>query len=172
MIHRNGSQFILQTQQQFDRTPEELFPFFADAANLSRITPPWVNFEILTSPPIDMHQGTLIDYRIRLFRVPMRWRTKITHWQPPYQFVDTQISGPYHDWIHEHIFERNEQGTLMHDRVTFRSRGPGIVVAPLHALFVNRNVSRIFRYRQQILRDLFPAQRDDTAGAAQVAASC
>ena len=59
------------------RSPAELFPFFADATNLDAITPPWLHFNILTLPPVVMREGALIDYRLRVRGIPLRWRTRI-----------------------------------------------------------------------------------------------
>lgn len=88
------------------------FRIFADAANLDAITPPWLNFHIVTPPPILMREGTLIDYRLCARGVPLRWRTRINVWQPSHRFVDEQITGPYQQWIHEHTFEARGGGTL------------------------------------------------------------
>ena len=98
-------------------SPAEIFPFFADAKNLGTVTPPWLHFEILTLGHIEMRVGTLIDYRIRIHGIPVRWQTKITVWEPPYRFVDEQIKGPYRRWVHEHRFEKSGEGTLCSDRV-------------------------------------------------------
>ena len=131
--------------------PEELFPFFADAANLNVITPPWLHFDILTAGPLEMRAGTLIDYRLRVRGIPLRWRTRINDWEPPYRFVDEQIRGPYRRWIHEHRFEPRDGGTHVGDRVQYS--------VPLdwaaHALFVRPDVERIFQFRSQALQKLF-----------------
>ncbi len=135
---------LIEFRQELDGAPEDVFPFFADASNLERITPPWLNFKVLTPTPIAMHPGTLIDYRLRWRVVPVRWRTLISTWDPPHRFVDEQIRGPYRIWHHEHIFDRQGSRTVMRDRVHF--------LAPLarlsHPLVVRRDIERIFAYRR------------------------
>lgn len=129
----------------------EVFPFFADAGNLEQITPPWLNFEILTPRPIPMRPGTLIDYRIRLRGLPLKWRTEISVWEPPVRFVDRQLRGPYRQWIHEHIFEERDGGTLCIDKVNYAVLGGALI----ERLFVRRDVKRIFEHRTVALRNHF-----------------
>ena len=136
--------------------PAALFPFFADAFNLEEITPPHLRFQVLTPPPIQMEVGTIIDYRLRLRGIPIRWRTRITAWEPPVRFVDEQIQGPYRVWIHEHRFEASGGGTRMVDRVDYGVPGGTLgdwLVLPL----VRREVEAIFRYRRERLAERFGA---------------
>lgn len=134
--------------------PEELFPFFADAGNLDAITPKWLNFGIVTPRPIEMREGALIDYKLRVRGMPLRWRTLIREWNPPHSFVDEQIRGPYRQWIHRHTFEPQNGGTLARDIVHYAV--PFDFIA--HPLFVRRDIERIFAYRQQALRKRFGAK--------------
>jgi ligand-binding SRPBCC domain-containing protein len=136
------------------RPRTEVFPFFADAANLEAITPPWLNFSILTSRPISMKPGALIDYQIRLRGLSLRWRTEISVWEPPFRFVDRQLKGPYRQWIHEHLFEEKDGGTLCIDRVDYAVPGGALI----NRLFVRRDVERIFAYRTGQLERMFPAR--------------
>lgn len=131
--------------------PKELFPFFANATNLNAITPPWLHFKTVTPEPIVMRVGTLIDYRLRLRGVPLRWRTLISAWEPPHRFVDQQIIGPYQKWIHEHTFEPRDGGTLAKDHVSYAVPFDFLV----HTWFVRPDVERIFAYRSRVLQHRF-----------------
>ncbi len=144
-------EFTLHTEVWLPRPRDEVFAFFADAQNLDALTPPWVKFAMLTPGLIEMHAGTLIDYRLRVHGIPIRWRTEISEWQPPHHFVDRQLRGPYTLWHHTHTFEERNGGTLCVDRVRYRPRGGTLV----QWLFVRRDVERIFQYRQQRLKVLF-----------------
>lgn len=129
----------------------EIFPFFAEARNLETITPPWLRFEVLTPAPIVMRTGALIDYRIRVHGLPIRWRTEIAAWDPPHRFIDVQSSGPYKLWHHTHSFEERGGSTLCRDEVRYSPRGGAL----MDWLFVRRDVERIFAFRREKLRELF-----------------
>jgi len=134
-------------------TVEDTFAFFADPANLERLTPPWLRFTISSARPLPVRHGTLIDYRIALRAVPMRWRSRIDVWQPGVCFVDRQILGPYLWWRHEHRFERVPAGTLVVDHVEYLPR-----LRVLSRRLVERDLARIFDYRGRALQDVFAAR--------------
>ena len=149
----NDGNMILKTQQHFSASAESVFAFFADAGNLEAITPPWLHFHIQTPLPIEMRNGTLIDYRLRLHWIPIHWRTVISEWRPPIRFVDSQLRGPYRLWRHTHTFEATADGTLMKDTVEYSVPGGRLV----NRLFVEPDLKRIFLHRQQCLAEYFSA---------------
>lgn len=145
----------LATVTRLQHPVEQVFSFFADAGNLARITPPELGFRILTPTPVPMAEGTLIDYRLRLFGVPFGWRTRICGWDPPRAFADEQLRGPYALWHHTHAFEAAPAGgTVMTDRVRFRLP-LGLLGAPALPL-VRLQLRRIFAYRARAIRELLP----------------
>lgn len=140
---------VLSREQLLPGSPEQVFPFFADARNLERITPPFLGFRVLTPEPIQMHPGTLIAYKLTLHGARVRWLTRIAVWEPPERFVDVQVSGPYSVWHHTHTFEPAGPDTLMRDVVRY-----GLPLGPLgeiaHSLFVRRDVEGIFDHRRAV----------------------
>jgi ligand-binding SRPBCC domain-containing protein len=159
-FHREGGTvWSLVARQRVPVVRRDLFPFFADARNLARITPPELGFHILTPMPIAMGVGTLIDYEIRLWGVGMRWRTEITNWTPPVEFVDTQVRGPYAEWVHRHRFiEMPDASTLVEDAVRFQLPlgRAGAIAGPI----VRRQLRRIFEYRRAVIARLAVAGPD------------
>ena len=142
---------------------EDVFEFFSGASNLEAITPSFLRFRILTPPHIEMRTGARIDYALSLFRIPIRWRTYISDWQPGVRFVDEQESGPFALWRHVHEFESRGDSTLVTDRVDYAEPlGPLGVVA--HALLVRKTLDRIFDFRQEAIERLLEASQAESSG--------
>lgn len=146
-------EYVLEREVRVATTTKEVFLFFAAAENLERITPPELGFRIRSPLPIAMRPGALIDYTVKLYGIPMTWRTEITQWDPPRSFEDTQISGPYAKWVHTHRFIEDSGGTIIQDRVVYGLPFGflGRIVHPLIA----RQLNRIFAYRESAMNELF-----------------
>jgi len=150
-ITRCGRHYRLVSRARVHASIEDVFAFFSDASNLDTLTPPFLRFQILTPAPIAMKVGTLIDYRLRLRGLPIRWQSEITAWEPPYRFVDEQRRGPYRLWVHEHCFEEHDGETDIVDRVEYAVPGGRL----MHKLFIGRDLKGIFEYRGRTLIERF-----------------
>jgi ligand-binding SRPBCC domain-containing protein len=153
MIRSHSGGRILETVQMIDRPRSEVFAFFANPANLEAITPVWLRFRIVGQTTAEIVEGTELTYRLRIRGFPLTWRSVIAEWRPEERFVDVQLQGPYAEWHHTHSFEEIPGGTLIRDRVRYRLPlgGLGRVLA---GGLVDRDVERIFRFRQDRISDM------------------
>ncbi|HEV8211182.1 MAG TPA: SRPBCC family protein [Vicinamibacterales bacterium] len=139
----------LQDTLWVPRPRDEVFAFFANAANLEALTPPWLRFRIL-NPAVVIETGARIDYRLTLHGIPLRWQSEISRWDPPASFVDEQRKGPYRRWVHTHTFASEGGGTRVGDSVEFAMPFEWLV-----GRFVMRDVQKIFAFRRQALMQRF-----------------
>ena len=143
--------YTLERRQEILRSRSDVFEFFSDPFNLERITPRFLRFRILSSRPIVLNSGTILEYSLALFGVRFHWKTLIEQWLPEESFVDVQLSGPYKLWRHTHTFTKlGNDRTLMVDRVEYALPGDAFA-RPAHALFVSPILKRIFDYRGRMI---------------------
>lgn len=149
--------FALERTQVLPRPVDEVFAFFARAANLEAVTPGWLRFHVVEAPD-RLERGSTLRFRLRLFGVPVRWTTEIPECRPPRTFTDVQVSGPYPLWMHTHRFTPVGAGTEVYDHVRYRL--PGGPLAGAVDLVVARWLDDIFDYRRERLAELFAAESD------------
>jgi hypothetical protein len=141
---------VFFAEQYLPWRPEKVFPFFADAKNLERITPETLSFKIIGSPPATVGAGTEIQYSLKIHGVPASWKTLIKEWNPPKSFVDVQLNGPYTLWHHSHEFLPLSDGTLMRDRIRYRVPF-GAIGGLIAGAFVKNDVRKIFDFRRKYI---------------------
>lgn len=147
--------YQLERKQWVSHPIGEVFQFFSAAENLEQLTPPFLRFQITRTPP-RMVAGAEIEYKLRVHGLPIHWLTVIEQWDPPTMFVDSQAKGPYKLWHHTHRFRPENGGTWIEDHVRY-TLPFGFLGLVVHRLMVRRDVEAIFRYREQKIRQIFPA---------------
>ena len=146
--------FEINMKQCINKPLDVVFEFFSKPENLEMITPESLSFNILTPTPIKMEKGSLIDYTIRLFGIPIHWRTLISDYEPPFRFVDQQIKGPYTFWHHTHTFQQVDGGVEIIDKVKY-SLPMGWLGTLVHSIWVRKDLEKIFEHRKTVIQDYF-----------------
>lgn len=138
--------YVLECELVVPAPLAETFAVFADPYNLARITPPWLGFRII-SQGLTMRRGAEIDYLFRWLGIPMKWKTEITEYRPPFSFVDEARRSPYTIWRHTHTFRESDEGTVVADRVEY-ALPLGVLGRLAHRIAVGPQLLKIFSFRQ------------------------
>lgn len=146
--------YEINTTQFIDKPLETVFHFFSKPENLEQMTPKNLSFKILTPKPIKMEKGALIDYTIRIVVIPIHWRSYVSKYYPPYEFVDEQVKGPYAFWHHTHTFKEVDGGVEIKDRVKY-AIPMGILGRFIHAIYIKNDLKKIFTHRKIAIENVF-----------------
>ena len=145
---KTASGATLSEEIHLATTVEAAFAYLSDAANLATAMPAWLRLEVCTPLPITMDVGTVIEYRLRIYGVPVPWRSEFTIWEPPHRFAYEQRRGPFRRWMHEHVFQPDDDGGVcLRDAVDYSVPGGRII----DRLIVSGLLARLFRHRAGIL---------------------
>lgn len=145
----------LHSTQSLPISLDEAWEFFSAPQNLAKITPPEMGFIIHSGAERKMYAGQIIQYTVKpLAGIPMKWVTEISAVNEPHHFVDTQLSGPYVNWHHQHFFRAIKGGVEMEDIVHYRLP-LGFLGDIVHWMFVRKKVQQIFTYREKVLKERF-----------------
>lgn len=152
------SVYYFKTEQFLPIDIKTAWSFFSSAKNLAKITPPEMDFKILSKlDGEEIYEGMIIDYTVKpMLGIPLGWRTEITEVKKPFSFTDKQVKGPYSVWEHTHTYFEKEHGTLMHDQVKYQLP-LGVLGDFANALFVKKKIESIFAYRKVVLEKMFAA---------------
>ena len=146
--------YTLERKILIQKPLDEVFSFFHKPENLSRITPPSMAFQILSPSPVAMKKGALIDYRIRIVGIPLRWTSVISEYHPPKLFIDEQLRGPYAFWKHTHFFREAGGETEVRDQVIY-ALPLGALGRIARRLWVKRTLENLFDYREKQIQHIF-----------------
>ncbi len=149
----SGADEFFFSEQYLPYASEKIFPFFSEARNLERIIPRSMNFKVTKMSSNEIQRGTLITYRLKVRGIPIHWVTEISDWQPPQEFTDLQLKGPYSSWSHRHRFEAMSSGTLMTDVVRFRVP-LGVLGRWVAAIWIRRELQSIFQFRREVVAEI------------------
>lgn len=146
--------FNLYREQKIYSKLEDVFAFFEKVENLEKITPPWLQFKIISNRPYIVKENSEFEYTIKILGIRVKWKSIISEYNPPYKFVDTQIKGPYKKWVHSHIFKEFPNFILMIDSVEYELYG-GFLSPIINRFFVRKKLNDIFDYRKLKIQETF-----------------
>lgn len=142
-------------EQKINTDLDNLWKFISSPKNLSKITPSYMDFKILSKVPNEMYEGLIISYTVKpILGVKMNWVTEITHIKDRKYFVDEQRKGPYKMWHHEHILIETDNGIIMKDIISYIPPF-GVLGQILNVFFIKKQVEGIFKYRTEVLNKIF-----------------
>lgn len=150
---------VFQTKQFINKPISEVFSFFAEAKNLEKITPEFLNFRILKMNTPEIQKNSLIDYQLKLHGIPLKWKTLISEFIPNERFIDEQLKGPYTKWVHTHTFQEKDGGTLIKDHVVYKIP-LGIIGKTLLGNYIRNDITKIFNYRYNIIDKHFHGDKN------------
>lgn len=156
--------YQLKAEQFIPASIDEVWEFISSPANLKRITPGYMGFDITSGDlPDKMYPGMIISYRVSpVAGIKTTWVTEITHIEEGRYFIDEQRVGPYAMWHHEHHLEEVDEGVMMRDIVSYRPP-MGILGAVANRLFIRKKLEGIFEFRVRAIEEIFPVGSAESA---------
>jgi len=154
-IKSHSNIFTLKSEVTLPMSISTAWDFFSSPHNLSKVTPPEMNFLITSGPPKKAYAGQIISYKVNVLKYfRLNWVTEITQVEFEQYFIDEQRFGPYKMWHHEHLFEPVDANNCKMTDIVSYKLPYGLLGKLGHKLFVKKQLRTIFEYRTQQIKSL------------------
>jgi uncharacterized protein (TIGR01777 family) len=144
-----------------DAPAEALYAWHARPGALARLSPPWLDAEVLRHTGVD--EGDEAVIRLGLGPAKLRWVAEHYDHVPGVGFRDVQAEGPFAHWVHSHRFLPDGPArSILEDEIKY-----GLPLAPLSTAarpLVGRALARAFAYRHRVTKE--DVERHHAAGLA------
>ena len=153
--------YQLHKTQKIPATIDQVWDFISSPANLKKITPEYMGFNITSKILSEkMYPGMIISYKVSpVLGIKMTWVTEITQVKEKEYFVDEQRVGPYSMWHHEHKIEPIKGGVLMTDIVSYKPPF-GILGSIANTMLIKKQLKEIFDFRTVAMEKMFGKMED------------
>lgn len=159
-------EFVHRTRLQ--APSKEVYDWHLREGAFERLSPPWQQVELEdTGQGVSQGSIRVISTKVGPFR--SRWAMRHNDICPNQQFVDVMERGPFETWRHEHRFvSSGDSASYLEDRL--RIQLPfGKLGQMVAGHYLNRQLSRLFRYRHRItVEDLAAHTRAREVGALKI----
>ncbi|WP_303701091.1 SRPBCC family protein [Flexistipes sinusarabici] len=168
---------MLNTYQEdliVDYEAEKLFGYHERPGVLRRLTPPWVNAEVLREPE-NLQAGSCAVIRLKKFGIKLNREARHTKYNKNRFFKDVQIKGPFRFWQHSYYFKNiSASSSKLTDFVEYELPLSGLLDIAV-GRSVRKELERMFHYRHSVIKNdlsiidkyevpvkkfLFPAQAE------------
>jgi ligand-binding SRPBCC domain-containing protein len=147
--------YTLHKTQKLPITVDEAWAFLCNPANLSKLTPPKMNMNIISKEDRPIYAGQILQYSVTpLPGFKTKWVSEITQFKDRNYFVDVQLYGPYSFWHHKHFIRAIEGGVEMEDLIHYKVPlgWLGQLVQPI---IVKPKLEAVFNFRKTQLEAIF-----------------
>lgn len=95
--------------------------------------------------------GETVTWRAKHFGIVLTLTSRITAMDSPYHFRDEMINGPFKNLEHDHVFHKNDEGTVMEDIFRFASPG-GVFGAIADKVVLRGYLAKVLARRNREIR--------------------
>jgi len=125
---------------------EELYDFHLDSNNISKITPPNIEVELLNDDGFT-YEGKSVKLKTKRFFITTYWEVKIEKILTPYLIIDIALKSPFKYWKHQHVFRKKGDVCELKDIVEYKL--PFGLIGELFNIFIQQDIKKMFEYRHQ-----------------------
>ena len=145
---------LFESRTPLNATPEQVFEYIRQPANLQAIAPPETQF-VFVNPPRVIELGSRLTCKVQAYGMVQQLSYEIVELISPLRFREQMVEGPLRLWKHDYIVEPNPAGGVsLINRIEFEPPG-GLMGFIVTADKILEALEDGFHHRRKALQKIF-----------------